>query len=351
MMNPRLSYPEHYRQKERTSLLTAISAGDCVAVIGLSGAGKSNFLRSVMAHISSPALIQMDCNRLRVVASDDFLVHLLTALGQSVSEEALLAQVESALAARLTEAESLCLLFDRFDILQDGESGIVFNHLRVLRDAFKYQLTFVIAMRSPLPVDNELSELFFANTIWLGPLSAEDARWSIESYFKRYGQRISPEEVVKIEQISGRYPAFLRAVCESYRAGVSLELGAMMASPAVKSRLDEFWQDAPDEERLGKAGLLTNPLLQKSQPLQVDETTLTAKEQALWLALSAQPGDVCEKDDLIQSVWPEDVIFERGVRDDSLAQLIRRLREKIEADPSNPEWIITIPGRGYLFKG
>ena len=59
--------------------------------------------------------------------------------------------------------------------------------------------------------------------------------------------------------------------------------------------------------------------------------------------------EVCEKDDLIQAVWPEDKIFEQGVRDDSLAQLIRRLRLKIEADPSSPKILLTVPGRGYKF--
>jgi len=58
---------------------------------------------------------------------------------------------------------------------------------------------------------------------------------------------------------------------------------------------------------------------------------------------------VCEKDDLIRAVWPEDRIYEQGIRDDSLAQLVRRLREKIEPDPSNPRYIQTIPGRGYRF--
>ena len=61
-------------------------------------------------------------------------------------------------------------------------------------------------------------------------------------------------------------------------------------------------------------------------------------------------GEVCEKDDLIQAVWPEDKIFEQGIRDDSLAQLVRRLRKKIEPDPAAPRRIQTIPGRGYRFK-
>jgi DNA-binding response OmpR family regulator len=52
---------------------------------------------------------------------------------------------------------------------------------------------------------------------------------------------------------------------------------------------------------------------------------------------------------LIRAVWPEDRIFERGIRDDSLAQLVRRLREKIEPLPSTPRHIHSVPGRGYRF--
>jgi DNA-binding winged helix-turn-helix (wHTH) protein len=74
---------------------------------------------------------------------------------------------------------------------------------------------------------------------------------------------------------------------------------------------------------------------------------LTAKEHALFSYLADHAGQVCEKDSLIQNVWAEDRVFEQGVRDESLAQLARRLRLKIEPDPSNPVHLLTVPGRGY----
>jgi DNA-binding winged helix-turn-helix (wHTH) protein len=58
---------------------------------------------------------------------------------------------------------------------------------------------------------------------------------------------------------------------------------------------------------------------------------------------------VCEKDDLIRAVWPEDRGIESGVRDDSLAQLVRRSREKFEPDAGSPRYIQTVPGWGYHF--
>jgi DNA-binding response OmpR family regulator len=88
----------------------------------------------------------------------------------------------------------------------------------------------------------------------------------------------------------------------------------------------------------------TGDILLNQHPL---TTSLTAKEHALLIYFIQHPSAICTKDELIQAVWPEDKIFDVGVRDDSLAQLIRRVRIKIEADPSKPVFVLTIPGRGY----
>jgi len=99
-----------------------------------------------------------------------------------------------------------------------------------------------------------------------------------------------------------------------------------------------------------ESGLEGHPLLFQARVLEPETSRFTAKEKLLFDYLQSHPDEVCEKDAIIQSVWPEDQIFEQGVRDDSLAQLVRRLRKKIEPDPSNPTVIRTVPGRGYLFK-
>ena len=119
----------------------------------------------------------------------------------------------------------------------------------------------------------------------------------------------------------------------------------------MQRRVEEFWADAPGPPELGASGVQHNPLLSRSAaPLAIDTARLTAKEHLLWQYLRAHPDQVCEKDDLIRAVWPEDALYERGIRDDSLAQVVRRLREKIEADPSAPQYIQTVPGRGYRFR-
>jgi DNA-binding response OmpR family regulator len=100
---------------------------------------------------------------------------------------------------------------------------------------------------------------------------------------------------------------------------------------------------------LRAAGLDQINLLMRARGPRFDTTQLTAKENLLLGYLSARPAQVCSKDDLVRAVWPEDRVYERGVRDDSLAQLVRRLREKIEPDPATPRYVHTVAGRGYRF--
>jgi DNA-binding response OmpR family regulator len=120
--------------------------------------------------------------------------------------------------------------------------------------------------------------------------------------------------------------------------------------PAICKRVDEFWADQPSADDLRLSRLTNHPILSAARDAStIDTTQLTAKENLLWEYFLAHPEQVCEKDDLIRAAWPEDRIFERGIRDDSLAQLIRRLREKVEPEPANPMHIHTVPGRGYRF--
>jgi two-component system KDP operon response regulator KdpE len=100
---------------------------------------------------------------------------------------------------------------------------------------------------------------------------------------------------------------------------------------------------------LRRSGLDGHRLLKSGQVAALDTVELTAKEHALLSYLQAHPDEVCEKQTLIEAVWPEDKVYEIGIRDDSLAQLVRRLRAKIEPDPGEPRYILTVPGRGYRF--
>lgn len=358
-MNDLNAYPADYRALEIKRLTEAARAGECAAVIGLSGAGKSNLMRFLAETQSTPAhtFLLADWNRLAAPTAPALFDLLRRALGDTSESADPLAALEATLDRRLRPAgSSLSLLFDRSDALAAtaAHSPQIFGNLRALRDAHKYRLTYIIAARRPLASDNELAELFFGHTLWLGPLSESDARWTVARYTARHGLNWSEKTVRTLIDLTRGYPSFLRAACEAHAAGCALTVEVLAAHPAVKARVEEFWADDPTDEALRQCGLAGLPLVMAVRPRvsrtpPFDTSRLTAKENQLLEYFVAHPNEVCAKDDLIRAVWPEDKVFTQGVRDDSLAQLIRRLREKIEPDPAQPRHIHTVPGRGYRF--
>jgi energy-coupling factor transporter ATP-binding protein EcfA2 len=347
------TYPNDYRAREIDSILRAVRAGESVSVIGLSGAGKSNLLGFLFhrAQDFEGEFILVDCNRLTDPTPNAFWQLIASAMGASLNTKTAFEQLERLIYKRLNDEQgSLCFIIDRFDVLTDPPQPAIYNSLRVLRDVFKYRLTFVVATRRPLDSASELAELFYAQTLWLGPLSDSDARWNVQRYAARIGAPWEPDIAKVLIERSGGYPSLLRAVCEAHAAGAEMELASLSTHPAVQRRLAEFWRDSPSDQELEVSGLKSHPLLRIGRGRQFDTTGFTAKEQLLYETLQAHQGQVCSKDALILAVWPEDQIYDAGVRDDSLAQLVRRLRVKIEVDPSHPQLIKTVPGRGYRFE-
>lgn len=349
------TYPADYRAAEVSAILAATRAGESVSLVGLSGAGKSN-LTGFLAHRQNTPehpMILVDCNRLAEPTPAALFRLIRRALGETEAVTDEWDALDIALTRRLNSpAGSLTLIFDRFDALVAQPA--LFSNLRALRDAHKFQLSFSLATRRPLDPHTELSELVYAHTLWLGPLSESDARWNVARYAARRGVVWGEDVARALMDASRRYPAFLRAASEAHAEGAALDIASLAAHPAVQRRLAEFWADHPTADELRRCGLEDAPLLNATRPsvepsASVDTTRFTAKENLLWRYLQAHPNEVCEKDDLIRAVWPEDKIFEKGVRDDSLAQLVRRLREKIEPDPAHPAHLHTVPGRGYRF--
>ncbi len=76
------------------------------------------------------------------------------------------------------------------------------------------------------------------------------------------------------------------------------------------------------------------------------EVHLTPIEFQLLHYLVSRPGQVVDKETLFREVWGYE--FAGGTNLVEVA--VRRLREKIEADPSNPDMILTARGVGYKFR-
>ena len=73
---------------------------------------------------------------------------------------------------------------------------------------------------------------------------------------------------------------------------------------------------------------------------------LTAREFDLLYHLARHPGRVFTRDELMNTVWDYEFPGDAG----TVTVHIRRLREKLEADPSRPRHLKTVWGVGYKFE-
>ena len=100
------------------------------------------------------------------------------------------------------------------------------------------------------------------------------------------------------------------------------------------------WVEAEPQKHLSKEGFMIN---MPSRRAFVDgkEIPLTGKEFKVLEVLYNNRGNACSKDDIAWEVWGEE-----GASDELVAKYISRLRGKIEPNPLEPRFIITVP-RGH----
>jgi DNA-binding response OmpR family regulator len=98
-------------------------------------------------------------------------------------------------------------------------------------------------------------------------------------------------------------------------------------------------------ETVQHGNLVINPST-RQVTVRGDNVELTATEFNLLHYLATNPRQVFSRDKLLEKVWG----FSDYVDPSTVTVHIRRLREKIEVDPGQPEWLLTVWGVGYRFE-
>ncbi|MBQ7584016.1 MAG: response regulator transcription factor [Lachnospiraceae bacterium] len=117
----------------------------------------------------------------------------------------------------------------------------------------------------------------------------------------------------------------------------------------VKAHLSRY-------ERLVHSGTAENDIIE-IRGLKIDKTArrvwvngeekqFTTKEFDLLTFLASNPDRVFTKDELFRNIWDMDSIGDIA----TVTVHIKKIREKVEADSSNPQYIETIWGVGYRFR-
>lgn len=301
-------------------------------------------------------------------------------------------------------------LIDRFDTLCHQLEVGALNSLRNLRDRFRDRLSYIVFTRLPLarlrnPREfDEFHSLLATHTCWVGAMSESDAAQLAQQILDRHHRTLPGAALQSLLAITGNWPSLLKVGCSTFANGDLCQSDSMavwqahlLTIPKMQRNCQELWDDCSPTEQtvlaaiarsfdasnfdpatvahLQQMSLLrqgTRGSFQLFSPLFADfikahhrfhgpislhnglvyigpdslPVDLTQLEVRLLEYLLDHPGKNCEKNDIIAYVWSDEKQMQ-GVRDDSLVQLVKRLRQKIE--PVQKEWayIETIHGRGY----
>jgi len=257
----------------------------------------------------------------------------------------------------------------------------------------------------------EFLELFAAHKIHLQPLDAEDATELAAEIFRQANDSLDPPERDYILEQAGGHPGLIQAVARvvlevesgappTYtQQALSVAGDVLQNHRLVRSELAKLWKQLlPREQEAARLaasrgisalteaqrddllvrGLLVSDeqgmrlfarlfthyarrqgLVQQVVPdgvwLDIDAgivrvggrviEPLTDLEYRLLLLLYGRIDKICDKYQIVESVWGQEYLGE--VDDARIEKLVSRLRARLEPDPTRPQLITTVRGRGY----
>jgi len=136
---------------------------------------------------------------------------------------------------------------------------------------------------------------------------------------------------------------------KGFDAGADDYLTKPFNSKELVARVRAVLRRSKHPEEVGTAtefacGRMSISFAQRRVFVNGEEVLLTATEYALLRELALHPNCVMLHRQLLNAVWGAEYVDEI----DYLRAYVRYLRQKIEAYPSRPEFIVTRPGLGYM---
>lgn len=283
------------------------------------------------------------------------------------------------------------LFFLRFDRLKDAFNPSFFDNLVGLRDATNERASYVFTSYRSLDylfpqVKNRLP--LFARVMSIRPANEIDMANIYDSYKKRYNFEVTQEiEKGLFKLVAGNVQYLQLALIllnEKKEQKISAEkelLDVLLTDERITLESEELWESLTKEEKQvllpvakgqsvqpeekakamylwdtgfikdGEDGpkvfsqLLHHYLVGKDNDDKKSQLVdLTRKEHLLFSLLESRMGEICEREKIIEIVWPEYQEF--GVSDWAIDRLVARVRVKLRQQNS-PYEIVTVRTRGY----
>lgn len=278
------------------------------------------------------------------------------------------------------------IFFLRFDRIKDVVTPDFFSNLQGLIDACHKNLSFVITSVRSLEflspsVFTKASVSVFARTMYIEPAVSDDSGIIFDELAKKYQLSFTTtvkDQILSIVDGYAQYLQFALSYLHEKRSDtVSAKLvDELFSDERIALQSEELWESLTQEEKevlikslqsknlnsedkdrasylwntgiIGQDGIFS-PLFQKY--LDQKESTrdggkkeLSKKENLLLKILEENRGALCERESIIESVWPEAESY--GVSDWAVDRLVARLRSKLKDSGEDYE-IVTVKTRGY----
>ncbi len=311
---------------------------------------------------------------------------------QSKDSFMLIENIKMALNKIIAEDVYPTIFFIRFDRITEAASAEFFANLEGFKSSTHNKVSFVFTTSRGL---NSVSPKVFSHTslslaefeIFLKPAKPEDLKIISGAYIKRFGLRISTEAENELLKLTGGYVQYLQLalIILNELEGKTIEPeeieDLLLNDERIRLQTEELLDGLTslEQELLHKVSSkqkLTEKEINEAKYLidsgfispanegfkifsPVFETLLnnknikgegnngklelSKKEHLLFSYLKNRIDQVCEREDIIEAVWPEEEAL--GVTDWAIDRLVARLRKKMKEEGKFE--IVTVKTRGF----
>lgn len=286
------------------------------------------------------------------------------------------------------------IFFVLFDRMQDAITAEFFANLQGVKDAVHGRVSYVFTSFRTLDVVSPTvftrpSLIVFSHDLYIHPVCHQDAEIVFETLQKQYNLALSDELKRWIFELVDGYVRYLHLTLihlnEKDPGTVKSKeelFKNLLEDERIFLQSEELWESLTEDEQSvilkivkkqkvtdddkkgakylwetgfvhddkGKSSIFSplfeHYLSEKEQGQRGENGTVefTKKENLLFDYLKKNINDVCEREKIIEAVWPE--VEELGVSDWAVDRLVARVRNKMKAQQSKYE-IQTIKTRGY----
>lgn len=282
------------------------------------------------------------------------------------------------------------IFYIRFDRIAQASTPEFFANFQGLIDAMHKKLSFVFT--SARALDTLKPDVFtkhavsvFADNMYVKPAHKKDVDIIFDAAIKKYDYVMSQklqDELLSLVDGYNQYLQFALIILseqETLPVNSAQLLSLLLSDERIMLQSEELWESLHTEEKelltkiaakrktsvkdsnyllttgiislSGKTYQLFSPLFEfyllerlKEKQKENQKMELSKKEHLLMQYLEENKNEVCEREIIIERVWPEAETL--GVSDWAVDRLVARVRQKLKSQDYSHE-IVTIKTRGY----